>query len=84
MFQIHAGQFTQVQRDLLNKELGFIDGQNYISCNLENMNEKINYITNPDNRKKIDIIRKNGYEFVRKYHLRNDRFDKLDSIIVLK
>jgi hypothetical protein len=48
------------------------------------MNEKINYITNPDNRKKIDIIRKNGYEFVRKYHLRNDRFDKLDSIIVLK
>jgi hypothetical protein len=30
-------------------KLGFIDGENYISCTLNNMEEKIAYIINPDN-----------------------------------
>lgn len=63
------------------KELGFIDGINYISCDFSNMIEKINWITNIKNREKVDKIRENGYNFVRKYHTRNDRFNKLDKII---
>lgn len=50
------------------EELGFIDGQHYISCNPENLEEKINYILNKDNYNELNKIRKNGYEFTLKNH----------------
>ena len=63
------------------QELGFIDGINYISCDFSNMIEKVKWITDIKNREKVDKIRENGYYFVRKYHTRNERFNKLDKII---
>lgn len=63
------------------KELGYIDGINYISCTLDNMEEKINYIVDPKNKIEIDIIRKNGYNFVWKNHKLSDRLIKLNEYI---
>ena len=40
------------------KEIGFIDGENYISCNKENLIEKIEWICNGKNRDEVDRIRK--------------------------
>jgi hypothetical protein len=61
--------------------LGFIDGVNYMSCTLKNINDKINYIVDPKNRTEIDTIRKNGYEFVLSRHKLSNRVDILNTII---
>lgn len=46
------------------KELGFVDGEHYISVNYNNIVEKIQYVTNPKNRTEVDRIRSNGYNFI--------------------
>lgn len=50
------------------KELGFIDGQNYISVNYNNIIEKIHFITNSANKEIINRIRRNGYDLVWNKH----------------
>jgi len=47
------------------KKLGYNDGEHYISCTIDNMEEKINWILDEKNRIEIDRIRKNGYDLVR-------------------
>ena len=49
-------------------ELGFIDGENYISCNRENVLRKIEWICNPRNMERVNKIRKNGLELVKNKH----------------
>ena len=68
-----------IKEELTN--LGFIDGVNYISCTMNNMEEKISYILNPQNRENIDNIRKNAYEFVWKYHTQTERLKYINNII---
>lgn len=50
------------------EKLGFQDGVHYISATMENLNDKIDFILDPDNRELIDTIRKNGYELARQKH----------------
>lgn len=54
-------------------ELGFIDGENYISVTFDNMEEKIKYVLDENNRKEIDKIRINGYNLVNSKHLQYHR-----------
>ena len=54
-------------------ELGFIENTNYIACTLENLNDVVNYVLDPSNREKIDIIRRNGYELSKKNCFLNKR-----------
>ena len=63
------------------KELGFIDGENYISANHENVIEKILFITDPNNKEKIDCIRKNGYNLVWSKHTLLNRIDIIENIV---
>ena len=63
------------------KKLGFIDGENYISCTISNMLEKVKYICDPLNRKEIDRIRYNGYKLVINHHKLSHRMEYLDKII---
>jgi hypothetical protein len=63
------------------KKLGFIDGENYISCTIKNMLEKVKYICNPSNRAEIDRIRFNGYKLVLNHHKMSYRMAYLDKII---
>ena len=42
------------------KEIGFIPDVNYISCNKENLIQKIEWICNEENINKVNEIRKNG------------------------
>ena len=62
------------------KELGFIDGENYISATYDNITEKIAFITNPDNRILIDRIRLNGYNLVWNNHKLSDRIKIIENI----
>lgn len=55
-------------REIFEEDLGFYDGVNYISCNQQNMKEKIDYILNPKNRTEIDNIRKNGQKLIQEKH----------------
>lgn len=68
-----------VKDELVN--LGFIDGVNYISCTLTNIEEKIDYIIDLKNLEEINKIRKNGYEFVWKYHKQTDRLKYIDEFV---
>jgi hypothetical protein len=62
------------------KELGFIDEINYISCTKNNIIEKIEWICDEKNIDKINEIRLNGYNFVRKYHTNHNRFELLKKL----
>jgi hypothetical protein len=63
------------------KEIGFIDGENYISCNKENIIEKIEWICNEQNRDEVDRIRKNGNELVKNNHTDECRYKFILNII---
>jgi hypothetical protein len=62
-------------------DLGFIDNHNYISCNKENIIQKIDFITNPNNIHIINNIRKNGYELVKSNHNFINRYNMLLDIL---
>lgn len=49
------------------ESLGFIDGEDYISCNSENMEEKINWLRNPENLYKINEIRNSGNRKIKQH-----------------
>lgn len=72
--------YDEFVKDELQK-LGFIDGINYISCTMNNMEEKINYICNKDNLLEINKIRKNGYDFVWKYHKQSNRLEYINDFV---
>ena len=53
------------------EELGFVDGENYVACTVDNVVNKANYyLANEQERKRIT---KNGYEFVHQYHTNDQR-----------
>jgi len=56
------------------KEMGFIDGENYISCNRTDFIEKVMYITDPNNKSEIDRIRINGYDLIKQHHTSENRY----------
>lgn len=62
------------------KELGFIDGENYISVTYENFGEKIAFITDPAQKHVVDKIRKNGYDLVWQKHTLRDRINLIENI----
>jgi hypothetical protein len=63
------------------EQMGFIDYINYISCTREDVEDKINYITDPDNKLTIDIIRKKGQELIKEKHHYLHRYNYLKNII---
>lgn len=66
------------------KELGFIDGENYLSANRDNIIEKILFITNPNNKLIVDNIRYNGYQMVWQKHTLFHRAQLIDGTITKK
>lgn len=63
------------------KEFGFIDGENYLSVTIENIQERILFVTNPNNREIVDKIRKNGYDMVWKNHTLRHRAEMIDDLV---
>ena len=60
---------------------GFVDGENYISANANNIKEKILFVTNPANRELVDKIRRNGYEFVWNNHTLMHRVKMINDLL---
>ena len=63
------------------KEFGFIDGENYLSVTTNNIQERILFVTNPNNRETVDRIRKNGYDLVWRNHTLRDRAQMIDNFL---
>lgn len=61
--------------------LGYNDMEHYISCDPDNIEEKTNFILNPDNRELIDKIRKTGYEYTIQNHNYEVRTDFLHDVL---
>ena len=59
------------------RNIGFLDGENYISCSKDTILEKIEYIIDRKNLREINRIRKNGYELVKKNHTNINRYNLL-------
>jgi hypothetical protein len=57
------------------KQIGFKDGENYISCNKNNIIQKIDWICDSKNKKEIDRIRYNGHQFVINNHSEKNRYN---------
>lgn len=67
-----------IKKDL--EDLGFIDNENYISFNMDNIQDKINFINNRNNIDRIREITKNGYNLIKSKHLLTHRVILLDNI----
>lgn len=65
-------------------DLGFIDGINYISCNKDNMTEKIKWIMDTKNRNEVNEIRKAGMNLVKNNHSIYHRIDYILRIMLNK
>ena len=63
------------------KEIGFIDGENYISCNKKNILNKINWICDYKNKKEVDRIRFNGNRLVINNHTEENRYNIIKNKI---
>jgi len=63
------------------QHLGFMDGINYISVNYKNIEEKIMFITDSNNKELIDKIRFAGYSLVWKNHTLLNRTKLIDDIV---
>ena len=63
------------------KEIGFIDGENYISCTKNNIVEKIEYICDENNIDVINKIRTCGYNLVKNNHTKMNRYELLMKLI---
>lgn len=61
--------------------LGFNDNINYISCNKQNLESKINWILDKKNRNQVDEIRIKGMKLIRDFHNTNNRAKYLKDII---
>lgn len=62
--------------------LGFIENEDYILLNENNMIEKINYVLDENNIDEINKIRYNGYIKANKYHNSEFRAKQLNEIIL--
>ncbi len=65
--------YTKPIKNLLEK-YGFKDGVNMISFDKTNIAERIEYILNPKNKSKINKIRLNGYNLIKRRHTHKIRF----------
>ena len=64
---LHSGSLllsVMTEEPYYNK-IGLYSFKNCILCDILNINDTINYITDPQNRQEIDKIRKNGYIFAK-------------------
>lgn len=71
--------------DLIEIELykmGFKSNINYISCNKDNLQSKIEWILDKENRPEVNKIRLNGMKLVRKYHNTLERAKSFNNIIM--
>lgn len=57
------------------KDMGFIDGENYIECNYENIIEKLDFLEN--NPQKAYLIAKKGQDLVWNRHSLDARAEQL-------
>lgn len=53
------------------QELGFVDGENYVACTIENVANKTDYYLQNDRER--ERITKNGYHFIHEHHTNDHR-----------
>jgi hypothetical protein len=83
-FEIPASGALLVADDLMKEMLeyyGFIDMKNCVYINLNNNDEKIKFIVNPENRNVIDEIRENGRKHVHAFYTEKIARETLNTII---
>jgi len=78
-----VGSLLLVEETIGNElnNLGFYDNINCIFCNQNNLENKIKWILNSENRHSVDNMRKNGMELVRQNHTTKKRSETFDIIV---
>jgi hypothetical protein len=73
-------EVNDVTHPIMNN-LGFIDMENCVFCNKDNLKQKIKYILDPKNRDEIDRIRINGKLLIINRHSAEHRAKYINDII---
>jgi hypothetical protein len=60
--------------------LGFRDGVHYLSVRPENLKPRIKEVLDPENRKEIDEMRRQGQQLVLERHLVEHRAKQIDEV----
>lgn len=61
-------------------ELGFVDGEHYLSATLANVDERIEYVVDPGHGDEVDAIRRRGRQLVLARHRTSDRARRIDEV----
>jgi hypothetical protein len=61
-------------------ELGFLDGEHYISATLANLEERIDYVIDPRHDEEIAAIRRRAQQLVANRHGTSDRARQIDGV----
>ena len=76
--------FTDKKSIIYINKLGFFNNKNcIIATNFKELQKKIIFILNDNNKNVIDNIRKNGKKFVLENYMVNNTVDKINKIIIL-
>lgn len=62
-------------------ELGFVVGEHYVSASLTNLEERVAYVLDENNREEMDRVRRNGQDLVHKQHKTSDRATQIDKLV---
>jgi hypothetical protein len=84
VFEICSVGSLLLVEDTIGNELnnlGFYDNINCIYCNKSNLENKIKWILNVENRHLVDTMRKKGMELVRQQHTTMHRSETFDIIV---
>lgn len=78
-----VGSLLLVEDTIKNElnDLGFFDNINCIFCNKNNLENKLKWILNDENRYLVDNIRKSGMELVRQQHTTKKRAKMFNDIV---
>ncbi len=61
-------------------QLGFVDGEHYISASDEDLEERVRYVLDEANRPEVDAIRRRGQALVWERHKMSDRAALIDAV----
>jgi hypothetical protein len=62
------------------RQLGFIEGEHYLSASAENLVDQVRHVLDESNHPRLDAIRKNGQALVWDRHKTSDRARLIDEI----
>jgi len=62
--------------------LGFVAGEHYVPVSLKNLEERVAYVLDENNREELDRVRRYGQDLIHKRHKTSDRAKQINELLL--